>query len=79
MLIDAKDLCCRSGKHYLLNHINWQVDQGEHWLIFGLNGSGKTTLLSAIAGFKPLTSGELTIFGKRYTEDTIFDLRMPPP
>lgn len=75
MLIDAKDLCCRSGKHYLLNHINWQVDQGEHWLIFGLNGSGKTTLLSAIAGFKPLTSGELTIFGKRYTEDTIFDLR----
>ena len=75
MLIDAKDLCCRSGKHYLLNHISWQVDQGEHWLIFGLNGSGKTTLLSAIAGFKPLTSGELTIFGKRYTEDTIFDLR----
>lgn len=75
MLIDAKDLCCRSGKHYLLNHINWQVDQGEHWLIFGLNGSGKTTLLSAIAGFKPLISGELTIFGKRYTEDTIFDLR----
>lgn len=75
MLIQAKDLCCRSGKRYLLNHLNWQVERGEHWLIFGLNGSGKTTLLSTIAGFKPLTSGELTVLGQHYDRETIFTLR----
>lgn len=75
MLIQARDLCCRSGNRYLLNHLNWQVNKGEHWLIFGLNGSGKTTLLSAIAGFKPLTSGELTISGEKYTKENIFELR----
>ena len=75
MIIQAKDLCCRSGKKYLLNHINWKVEPNEHWLIFGLNGSGKTTLLSTIAGFKPITSGELMIFGVPYTKETIFSLR----
>lgn len=75
MLIEAKELCCRSGNKYLLDHLNWQVKLGEHWLIFGLNGSGKTTLLSMIAGFKPLTSGELTVLGKTYSKETIFDLR----
>lgn len=75
MLIQAKNLCCRSGNRYLINHLNWEVEKGEHWLIFGLNGSGKTTLLSTIAGFKPLSSGELTILGKKYTKETIFELR----
>ncbi len=75
MLIQTKDLCCRSGNRYLLNHLNWKVEQGEHWLVFGLNGSGKTTLLSTLAGFKPITSGDLTILGKQYTKENIFELR----
>lgn len=74
-LIQASEVCCRSGKRYLLNHVNWKVNRGEHWLIFGLNGSGKTTLLSVIAGFKPLTSGDLTVLGERYDQNTIFSLR----
>ena len=75
MLIQAKDLCSRSGKRYLLNHINWQVDAGQHWLIFGANGSGKTTLLSTIAGFRPPTSGSLRVLGEEYSRETIFSLR----
>lgn len=75
MLIEAEDMCCRSGKRLLLNHINWHVKEGEHWLIFGLNGSGKTTLLSTIAGFKPLTTGRLTVLGQQYKRETIFELR----
>jgi iron complex transport system ATP-binding protein len=75
MVIEVKNLCCRSGNRYLLNHINWKVKQGEHWLIFGLNGSGKTTLLSTIAGFNPITSGELMIFDEHYNKNNIFELR----
>lgn len=75
MMIQAEEMCCRSGRRFLLNHINWNVEKGDHWLIFGLNGSGKTTLLSTIAGFKPITSGNLTVLGKKYNKETIFALR----
>lgn len=48
---------------------------GEHWLIFGLNGCGKTTLLSTVAGFKPITSGKLSVLGQEYDAENIFELR----
>lgn len=75
MLIESKRLCCKVGKRYLLNNINWQVEDGEHWMVFGMNGSGKTTLLSMIAGFRPVTSGTLQVLGYSYTQETIFALR----
>ncbi len=74
-IIKTTDLACQSGRKYLINQINWQVEKGEHWIIFGLNGCGKTTLLSIVAGFKGQTEGELEVFGKNYTEDNIFSLR----
>ena len=74
-VIKARNLCCKSGKRYLLNQINWEVKRGEHWLIFGLNGSGKTTLLSTIAGFQRATSGELEVLGQTYSNETILQLR----
>ncbi len=75
MLIETKNLCCKAGRRYLLNNINWQVEEGEHWLIFGMNGSGKTTLLSTIAGLKPVSSGTLEVLGHSYTRENIFALR----
>lgn len=74
-IINAKNLCCKTGNRYLLDHINWEVKRGEHWLIFGMNGSGKTTLLSTVTGVKPITSGELTVLGKPFNSETIFSLR----
>ena len=73
-VIKTEKLCCQSGKHYLLKDISWEVQQGEHWVVFGLNGSGKTTLLSAIAGYKQPTEGKLEVFGQQYNQETIFEL-----
>ena len=75
LIVEARDLCCKLGKQYLLNHIDWKVYKGEHWAIFGTNGSGKTTLLSMIAGFKSPTFGTLTVLGQEYNEENIFELR----
>ena len=44
-LIEVKDLYCIYGEHYTLIDIDWEVQKGENWVVFGLNGSGKTTLL----------------------------------
>lgn len=74
-IIKAENLCCKAGKHYLLYNINWTVQAGEHWLVFGKNGCGKTTLLSCLAGFRPITSGRLTVLGESYGAENIFALR----
>lgn len=74
-VLRMRELCYKSGKRYLLNHINWEVKAGEHWLIFGMNGSGKTTLLSTIAGFKSATSGQLEVLGQQYDSAHIYGLR----
>ena len=74
-VIDAQNLCCKSGNRYLIHNINWQVEQGEHWLVFGMNGCGKTTLLSIIAGFNGSTSGKLEVFGEPYSNENILQNR----
>lgn len=74
-IIKLENLCCKSGHRYFLHNINWDIQKGDHWVLFGLNGCGKTTLLSIIAGFNKFTSGKLTIFGEEYNKDNILDYR----
>lgn len=74
-IIAVKDLCIQAGNRYLLRNINWEVKEGEQWVVFGLNGSGKTTLLSVIAGFKEPTSGEVKVFGEPYSNDNLLSNR----
>lgn len=74
-IIQVKNLCCQSGNRYLLRDIDWTVNRGEHWVVFGLNGSGKTTLLSIIAGYKAYTSGTVEVFGQQYSQENILSIR----
>lgn len=74
-IIRMQKLCYRIGQKYLLRDIDWQLQRGEHCVVFGLNGSGKTTLLSVAAGYKTATSGCLQVFGQDYTADNILDNR----
>lgn len=75
VLVEIKDLCCVYGNRYTLTNINWQVEKGSNWLVFGLNGSGKTTLLSIIAGFTDSSSGQVKVFGQEYNRDNTLKLR----
>jgi iron complex transport system ATP-binding protein len=74
-VIKVENLSCLSGSRYLLNNINWSVERGEQWVVFGRNGCGKTTLLSIIAGYKTFTTGKLQVLGQTYTEENILALR----
>lgn len=74
-IISIENLSCKSGNRYILHNINWRVNAGEHWIIFGKNGCGKTTLLSCIAGFKSASSGTVKVLGEEYTTENIFSLR----
>jgi len=74
-IIQVEKLCCQSGNRYLLRDINWQVNRGEQWVVFGLNGSGKTTLLSIIAGYKSHTAGTVKVFGEAFTQENVLTIR----
>lgn len=57
-LIDIQGLTVQRDKT-ILNNINWQVKQGQHWAIVGPNGSGKTTLLSTLNAYTAPTHGTI--------------------
>lgn len=61
----------------VIQHLNWQVNSGEHWQIVGPNGAGKSTLLSLITGDHPQGySNDLTLFGRRRgSGETIWDIK----
>lgn len=60
----------------ILDGVNWQVEDGEHWIILGLNGSGKTTLLNLINGYIfPVYGGSANVLGYQFGNCPIADLR----
>lgn len=74
-IISTSKLCVQSGRRFLLRDINWNVEKGQHWVIFGMNGSGKTTLLSVLAGYRKQTKGSVTILGEEYGEHNNLQLK----
>ena len=64
----------REGKT-IVKDINWQIEDGENWVLFGLNGSGKTAILNLINAYYFPTRGKIAIlgleFGKTYLAERL--------
>jgi putative ABC transport system ATP-binding protein len=63
-MIAVRDLRHRYGDNVALRLDEWNVAQGERWLVLGASGSGKTTLLHVIAGLIRPTQGRIEIAGQ---------------
>ncbi len=50
-------------KHVALDHLDFQVQEGEVFGFLGPNGAGKTTTIKLLLGLIQPTSGAATIFG----------------
>lgn len=66
MVINVKNISWQRDETTILNGIDWEVREGEHWCLVGLNGSGKTSLLKIICGYTWPTTGEVSVLGNRY-------------
>lgn len=76
MIIDLQNVSYRRNGKMILENINWQVENGEHWIILGLNGCGKTTLLEMINGYIfPMFGGSANVLGYQFGNCPIADLR----
>jgi ATP-binding cassette, subfamily F, member 3 len=56
-LIQLSDLTKTFGDRTLLEHVTWQIGDGERVGLCGPNGAGKTTLLKMLAGIDEPDSG----------------------
>ncbi len=74
-MIKVKDLTFyHSGKKLCLENISLEIQPGEVVGILGENGQGKSTLLKAMAGFYPVSFGEVSILGKQpYSQKEILE------
>jgi iron complex transport system ATP-binding protein len=52
------------GKQCVLKNIEFKVNEGEVFCLFGPNGSGKTTLIQCLLGILKLSKGTIKIRGK---------------
>ncbi|UWQ48035.1 sn-glycerol-3-phosphate import ATP-binding protein UgpC [Leisingera aquaemixtae] len=66
--IQLKDLVKSYGPTEVLHHIEGDINDGEFIVIVGPSGCGKSTLLRMVAGLESVTSGEISIGGRRVNE-----------
>ena len=63
------------GRSTLLDAVDWEVSEGERWVILGPNGAGKTTLLQLAAAHLHPTTGSVSILGETLGAVDVFELR----
>ncbi|WP_426297513.1 ABC transporter ATP-binding protein [Arthrobacter sp. R-11] len=63
------------GSKTLLDKVDWQVNDGERWVVLGPNGAGKTTLLQIAAARLHPSSGTAGILDETLGRVDVFELR----
>ncbi len=62
-VLEVRDLVHAYGARQVVRGLSFSLARGSIGCILGPSGCGKTTLLRCIAGFEPVTSGEIRLAG----------------
>lgn len=73
MVIHLREVSLVREQDRILNGINWDVEKGEHWAVYGMNGAGKTALLNMLCAYYFPTSGEMEVCGKVFGQSVLGD------
>lgn len=73
--MELSNITVRRGDRVILGPLNWQVLEGQRWVILGPNGAGKTTLLQICSSLIHPTSGDINILGEKLGRVDVFELR----
>lgn len=60
-MISIKNVAHHYGSNPKISFKDWQINNGEQWLLLGESGSGKTTLLHILTGILKPVQGDVTI------------------
>lgn len=62
-VVEARGVAVSIAGRPVLRAVDLTVHEGEFIALMGANGSGKSTLVRAMTGLRPLTAGEVRLFG----------------
>ncbi|MEE9418017.1 MAG: ATP-binding cassette domain-containing protein [Desulfatiglandaceae bacterium] len=62
-IIRVKDMVAKYGEEVILEHISFDVYEGEIFVILGGSGCGKSTLMKHVIGLIPPHSGKIIVDG----------------
>jgi iron complex transport system ATP-binding protein len=74
-VIELADVSVVRAGNRLLDHVDWQVDDDQRWVVLGPNGAGKTTLLQVASTHLHPTEGVVGVLGEVVGTVDVFDLR----
>ncbi|MEW8519393.1 MAG: ABC transporter ATP-binding protein [Candidatus Thiodiazotropha sp.] len=62
--LEVSEVSVKYGRQTVVDRVSFELESAVIGCLLGPSGCGKTSLLRAIAGFEPLTSGEILLHGK---------------
>lgn len=74
-VLEVTDVTVRRGGRDILKGVNWDVNEGERWVVLGPNGAGKTTLIQLVSGRMHPTKGSVTVIGEEIGKVDLNELR----
>ena len=74
-ILEIDNVSVRRGDKNILGPLNWQVLEGQRWVVLGPNGAGKTTLLQVCSSLIHPTIGNIRILGEQLGKVDVFELR----
>ncbi|WP_226346208.1 ABC transporter ATP-binding protein [Agilicoccus flavus] len=63
------------GDAVLLEDVDWEIEEGQRWVVLGPNGAGKTTLLQLASARMHPTRGVAGVLGEVLGAVDVFELR----
>ncbi|MBL4610004.1 ABC transporter ATP-binding protein [Halopseudomonas sp.] len=70
IVLELNQLACGYAGHPVVSGLDIHLRNGDIGCLLGPSGCGKTTILRAIAGFEPVTAGEIRLNGERLSSPT---------
>ncbi len=74
-ILELSSISVQRGDRIILGPLDWQVLEGQRWVVLGPNGAGKTTLLQICSSLIHPTTGSITILGQMLGKVDVFELR----
>ncbi|WP_425953943.1 ABC transporter ATP-binding protein [Xylanimonas sp. McL0601] len=74
-VLDLQGATVRRGGTTILDGLDWQVEEGERWIVLGPNGAGKTTLMQIVSARMHPTAGTAALLGETLGKVDVFELR----
>lgn len=72
VLLKVEDLTLpRSGGGYLLDHVSFELREGEVLGFYGLMGAGRSDLVECLSGARPQATGEIWLDGEKVVTSTV--------